>query len=182
MSQEVGGTPEVGRTMSKGKNERIEELEKQVKSILWCIDWDFKRITSLTDQVNVLEADLKVRKDAEEFGRQFLRTKIRLMAEALSARAEGDSFSGRTADSKPASGGSIPSSPANAFDLPTGHTAWGSSSTAQFNSTPIQCADPCQGSIILSKPLDPPTDSWEYRPGCCCALCESFRGTQAWWI
>ena len=178
--------------MSKGKNERIEELEKQVKNILWCIDWDFNRIKTLTDRVEVLEADLKARKNAE--------TRFRLMTEALSARARagGDSFSGWTADSKP-SGGSIPSSPANAFDLPTGHTAWGSSSTAQFSSTTAQC-EPCLGTVIectrnhicgrdndpcngwartvTPKPLEP-TNVWSYRPGCPCLRCLNFKGTEA---
>ncbi len=50
--------------MSKGKNERIEELEKQVKKILWCLNWDFQRLQDLTDRVETLEAAEKVRTGA----------------------------------------------------------------------------------------------------------------------
>ncbi len=42
--------------MIKGISERIEELEKQVKKILWCLNWDFQRLQDLTDRVETLEA------------------------------------------------------------------------------------------------------------------------------
>ena len=50
--------------MSKGKNERIEELENQVKSLLWCCNWDFQRLQDLTDRAETLESVENDRKAA----------------------------------------------------------------------------------------------------------------------
>jgi len=64
--------------MSKGYNERIEELEKQVKSILWCLNWDYERLIKLTDRVEKLEAYVSSLKSSTAEKEEYERTKAEL--------------------------------------------------------------------------------------------------------
>ena len=56
----------ISKGISKGISDRIEELENQVKSLLWCCKWDLQRLQDLTDRVETIEAVEKDRKNHED--------------------------------------------------------------------------------------------------------------------